>query len=111
MAVNLASFPNSRIKPRPATSARDSFIFEVPDGGATLVVPQNVNRTDVLIKNLDSINSVYYGYDASIDDNVGANGSTELKAGESISIDVATDIYVFNNSGGAINVSVDEGEG
>ena len=111
MILNLASFPNSRIKPRPATSARDSSIVEVPDGGAILAVAQNLNRTDVLLKNLDSVNSVYYGYDASIDDQVGSDGSTELKAGEAVSIDVASDIFIFNNSGSAVNVSVDEGEG
>lgn len=107
----LASFPNSRIKPRPATSQRDTSIVEVPDGGVSSVASPNQNRTDIQLRNLDSANSVYYGYENSIDDSVGASGSVELKAGETVSIDVTSEIFVFNNSGAAINIAIDEGEG
>ena len=110
--LTLASFPNSRIKPRPATSSRDTSIFEVPLNTVSLVAAENLNRTDLLIKNLDSSLSLWYGYDASINDNIGGDGAVRLEAGESVSIDVGGDIYVFNPDGAnSVNVSIDEGQG
>lgn len=112
MALILASFPNSRVKPRPATSARDTSIVDIPANTTKQVIGQNLNRTDLLLKNLDSSIKVWYGYDNSINTNIGANGAFPLEPGDSVSIDVGIPIFVFNPDGAsAVNVSLDEGEG
>ena len=107
----LASLPNSRIKPRPSTSLRDTKIAVTPSGIASLVAPENINRTNIVLKNLDSVNSVWYGYDDQIDDQSGNQGGMELKAGEAATIDVTTDIYVYQESGSNIEIGIDEGSG
>lgn len=62
-----ASFPNSRIKPRPSTSQAQTYqvaINGLPPGGAlTQIVEATLNRTYVLIKNL-SADSIWYVYAA-----------------------------------------------
>lgn len=108
----LASFPNSRIKPRPATTQSDTEILTVTAGpGVTQVLLPNPNRTTALIRNLDSTVSLYYGYDNSVDDQVGADGGMLLSPLQSVNIENPGALYIFNPSGSAVNVAIDEGEG
>lgn len=111
MATLLASFPNSRIKPRPATSQSDTSIVTCPTGMATLIAPANPNRTLITIRNIAVGLTGYYGYDNAIDGSPGANGGFELRGGDSADIQDPGDVYFFNNSGSPIDVSIDEGEG
>lgn len=110
MATLLASFPNSRIKPRPATTQSDTYIATVPSGVATLIAAANVNRTLITVRN-NSTSDIYYGYDASITGSVGANGGFLLKAYDSVDLGDPGNIYIFQSSGVAVLVSIDEGEG
>jgi hypothetical protein len=108
--ILLASFPNSRIKPRPATTSSDTQIEPVPTGVATIVAPANLNRTTLTIRNLGNTDA-YYGYDASIDGSVGTNGGMLIKGLDSVDIDDPGDIYVFQNQVAVLNIAIDEGQG
>jgi hypothetical protein len=109
MGTRLASFPNSRIKPRPARSAGVTVILSVPSGApATLIVPANVDRTSVLVRNIDPATDGWYGYTAGVD---GVTEGELLKAGEPVTLDDQGDIYFYQNSGAPIKISYDEGVG
>lgn len=110
-ATLLASFPNSRIKPRPATAQSATDIITIPSGIATLIAPANVNRTELLLRNLSNNVDLYYGYNNSVDGTVGPSGGMLLKAFDSAKIVDPGNIYVFQSSGGSINIAIDEGEG
>lgn len=109
MATLLASFPNSRIKPRPATSQSDTLIVSVPAGVPTLVAPANQNRTLITLRNTSSADTAYYGYDANIDDQVGPDGGMPLLPNDSVDLQDPGDIYVFCAS--AVDIAIDQGEG
>lgn len=109
--VQLASFPNSRVKPRPVRTTGDTQIIQVLASSTTQILAANPNRVDVLVRNLDSTNSIYYGYDASIDGSVGPNGGFRLDAGQTVKIDDPRAIFIFNGNAVAINIDIDEGEG
>jgi len=59
-----ASFPNSRNKPRPATTS--AFTYQVPlkdyTQPLTLIANQTSNRTYIIVKNLDLANNLWYVY-------------------------------------------------
>ena len=109
MATLLASFPNSRIKPRPATSTSDTPIVTCPAGMVTLLLPPNANRTVATIRPLTG--EGYYGYDILIDGSPGANGGFYLKALDSADLQDPGAIYFFNDTASPIDVAIDEGEG
>lgn len=106
----LASFPNSRIKPRDARTSGNTDIQTIGAGLTVLVSAANPNRTDFTIRNLDSVNSVYYGYEPTIDGTPAGEGF-ELKAGEAKDLFGVQPIYVHNPTGSAINIVTDEGSG
>lgn len=109
--VILASFPNSRIKPRAARSQGSTDIITVPVGSpAALVVPANPDRTDLALRNLDSIQSVWYGYAPTIDGTVTGEGF-ELKPLEEKDIQGPQAVYVYNGGPNPVNVVFDEGSG
>lgn len=109
--ILLASFPNSRIKPRPARTQGDTQIVSVANGGASLVAPANANRTNILIRNLSAVETIYYGYDASVDGSVGANGGFAILPYDTANIDDPGSIYIFNGGAAPVDISIDEGEG
>ncbi len=59
-----ASFPNSRIKPRPATTVATTYHTVAPVLGSPLVLAAaaSLNRTYVMIKNLDAAVQLIYIY-------------------------------------------------
>jgi len=60
-----ASFPNSRIKPRPSTVTAITFVVTVADNTAavpTLLSPANLNRTYISLENLSTADDMVYGY-------------------------------------------------
>ena len=70
MPTFLASFPNSRIKPRSATSNEDPVPHTVKaagtgtgPNGTTQIAVENPNRTFLTIHNLSETNDIAYGFD------------------------------------------------
>lgn len=63
-----ASFPNSRIKPRPSTSQAQTYQVAInnypPLAALTKIVDPDANRTYVIVKNLDAVTSLWYVYAA-----------------------------------------------
>lgn len=59
-----ASFPNSRIKPRPATQSANTYQVQLSDYTLTptLVAGPNQNRTYILLKNLSPSTAFWYVY-------------------------------------------------
>jgi len=110
-AVLLASFPNSRIKPRPATTQSSTAILTIPSGIATLVAIANLNRTLLLIRNLNSTSNLFYGYTATVDGLVRPDGGMLIKPFDTAEIDDPGNVYIYQNSGSPIEISIDEGEG
>ena len=108
MGTRLASFPNSRIKPRPARTAGVTPIVSLPDSLVTLIAAANIDRTSIMVRNLDASVTMKYGYASDIN---AADKGFSLKAGETVSLDDPGDIYGYQTSGGAILMSYDEGVG
>lgn len=59
-----ASFPNSRIKPRPSTNEANTYQVGVLDYTQPLteVAPPNLDRTYIILKNLSQTTSFWYVY-------------------------------------------------
>ena len=109
--VILASFPNSRIKNRSPRSQGFTDIVTIAMGSpAQLVVPLNPDRTDLVLRNLDSLQSCFYGYLPTIDGTTIGEGF-ELKPLESIDIVTTQNVYVYNPGPLPMNVVFDEGSG
>lgn len=112
MSVQLASFPNSRIKPRPVRSQGDTEILTLAGGpGVTQILPANLNRVNALVRNLDSTNNLYYGYDNAIDGSPGAQGGFLLSPLQTVSLDDPRAIFIYNGNAAPVNICIDEGEG
>lgn len=109
--IFLASFPNSRIKPRPARTTGDTDIVEIPNNVTTKILDADPNRVNALLRNLSSNFPIYYGYDNSVNSSVGETGGMLVAPLDSVVIDDPRDVYVFQNSGGPINISLDVGQG
>jgi hypothetical protein len=109
MGFQLASFPNSRIKPRPATSQATTIQVTIPSGGltATLVAAADPNRTYANLRNFSGAD-MYYGYANTINASTGM-----LLKGLESEDDIAApkNIYVWQNSGAPITVGLDIGQG
>ena len=132
---DLASFPNSRIKPRPATQAEvpyrrlacgDGEIggTVLPDGGIVtvngniLLLPHDDNRTFAFIRNLDPVHILYWTMTDSsralLDKGVGADYWQPLLPHEGADIESKEDIYIRSDGAGAagrLTCSGREGEG
>jgi hypothetical protein len=104
----LASFPNSRIAPRPSTQIADTYTVNIPNGVNTLLVPANVNRTYLNIKNDSLTTYVRYDYE-----DTGATLATDgflLAPGAAVDIEAPLDVWV-RALGANVDISIDEGEG
>jgi hypothetical protein len=104
-----ASFKNSRVSTRKATSANDNNKISCPTGVNTLVSPANPNRTYVTIR----IENTTSGDDLRYDYFDNASILTEgflLKAGEAVDLEGFNPIYV-RAIVNTILLSVDEGSG
>ena len=109
MAISLvlASFPNSRIKPRNAASQAATTQVNCPNGVATLVAAQNANRVYLSLRNTDNAKNLYYGYSPLVD----ATTGFLLRSYESFEVFYLGDVYIFNPNATPIVVDIDEGSG
>ncbi len=106
--TSLGSFPNSRIKPRPATSAARTTVQTIGIG-ANFVFPANINRTYLSIRNESSTDDLRYSYAASPGP-LPANGFLVRRL-EAVDIETQEAVTVWNVGAAAIQVSFDEGQG
>lgn len=108
----LASFPNSRIKPRPARTTGDTQIQTLAAGpGVTQILPANANRVNALVRNLSTSLNLYYGYDNAIDGSPGPQGGFLLSPLQSVVLDDPRAIFMFNGNGVTVDIDIDEGSG
>lgn len=103
-----ASFSNSRIKPRAATTEANTFNLIIPDT-VTLMFPYNENRTTLTIRNESLGNDFRYGYTAA------ATSSTAgflVRFGEVVEIQGPMAVYCCAvTPGTSIPICADEGSG
>lgn len=131
MADNLASFPNSRVKPRSATSNARTKRAQInadgeaagtvlADGGVvttngnTLVLPANENQTYINIRNESKTHRLYYAYSdlPDIINGVGENAGGFLEVGEAFDAESKSGIYCrCESSSERIYVRLDFGQG
>lgn len=104
--VCLASFQDSRTKPRKATSSALTFrqtITDVP----VLIRPANVNRTYLTLRNMHTANDIYYAYSLA---DLPAQGFL-LRFGESVDLESPEDIFAVAEPTFTIEICMDEGSG
>lgn len=106
MSRLLASFPNSRIKPRPATRVSVTSELAVPAFPATVSIPANENRTIMQLFN-SGANPIRYQYATAV--NIDTQGFL-LPSQGAINIESPEEVFLTGD-GGASTLSVDEGEG
>jgi hypothetical protein len=104
--TKLASFPNSRIKPRPVTRVASTEEITVPSLGV-VTIPANVNRSYLTLFNTDPTNPLRYGYDLAL---VATEGFLLIKEA-TIDLESPEPVYVFNPNGVNVAITIDEGSG
>ncbi|MEO5348887.1 MAG: hypothetical protein H7836_04500 [Magnetococcus sp. YQC-3] len=108
--TSLASFKNSRVSTRQATTSADVVPVPVSTGPAnTLVAPVNTNRTYITLRNENTLAGDDMRYDYFDNPAILTQGFL-IKAGEAVDLENQTAIYaraVVN----AVQLSVDEGQG
>ena len=104
-----ASFKNSRISPRAATTSADTGVVTVNLGPAnTLIKAADSTRTYITIRNTSVGDDMRYGY---VDrPTLGTDGFL-LKAGESIDLESPGDIWAVGVGVAAVPVCWDQGNG
>lgn len=108
--ISKASFKNSRVQPRAATSSAN--VFQVPVGlgpANTTIVTPNTNRTYITIRNENTTAGEDLRYDYEDNANILTEGFL-LKAGEAIDLETKGVIYGRAVSA-PVNLSCDEGQG
>lgn len=108
LSVN-ASFKNSRISPRAATTQADTAKTAVNSsaGPNTLVLAADPARTYCTMRNTSSTDNIRYAY--ADDPNILTEGML-LKAGEAVDMESPTDIYA-RSEGLSLDVILDIGRG
>lgn len=115
----LASFPNSRIKPRPSTTTSTTKTVALPTGAAlgtnVVLVAANANRTNLTFLNTSTTETMVYGYVDSADLGAAAPGLDQgIEVGPLRSVEILDPraVYGHNFSDVAvIQVDIDEGSG
>lgn len=108
--TSLASFKNSRVSTRQATTSADVVKISVGTGPAsTLVAPANTNRTYVTIRSENTLAGDDLRYDYFDNVNILTQGFL-IKAGEAVDLENQSDIYARAVTN-AVLCSVDEGQG
>jgi hypothetical protein len=117
MGVNLASFPNSRINPTPATSiAIQSDVVAPPNtivGPVPALVPANPNRTYLEIYNrslTDSFKYIQTSGPAPTAAAILASGF-EIIAGAAYEIESPQPVYAVSSTAAPVPIDLDEGNG
>jgi hypothetical protein len=109
MALNsLASYPNSRVKPRPATSEGQILtpILEVSTGNNVEILPEDANRTTATLSNHSDQNIRYDYFD---NPNMLTEGF-QLKPNCSIDLESKQAIYAISE-GASVAIQIDVGRG
>lgn len=101
--IDLASFPNSRIKPRAATTESFIYIGTLNPSEVTMVRPFLDERTYATLKNNTGA-ALYYDRHGNPD-----TDGFLLEAGQAIDLEGPQAIYLWAPTGGAW--SIDEGRG
>jgi len=113
--VFLASFPDSRTYPRPATSFAVTSSGVVPVGVVTPVISGDDNTTYVTIRNISGVDDLFFFYK-----DVGSppplladilNDGMLLEAGDAYEIESKQDVYCATNGGAPVMFRLDHGFG
>lgn len=104
----LASFTNSRLKPRNATSVAQTFKVTIDNVVETTIRPANANRTYLTLRNDDAVNTILYGYPANFG-NLLTQGFV-LKFGDAVDIESLQEVKAIALVAPVI-ASIDEGSG
>ena len=105
--IDLASFPNSRIKPRSATQISEINNVELAPSTATLVRPIDPDRTVCTIGNQSGSISIRYLRGTS--DDIDTKGYI-LLPGQAIDLEGPQSIWLYAE-GGSVLVTYDDGRG
>lgn len=104
-----ASFKNSRVEPRAATSSADVSQVAVGTGSNTLIAAANSNRTYITLRNENTTAGEDMRYDYFDNGSILSQGFL-LKAGEAVDLETRGEIYGRGTSA-TLLISVDEGQG
>lgn len=108
----LASFPNTRLRPRQATRTAETYGGIAPVGTPVLVRPENRNRTYLTLRNTNVQDSMVYGYGPDANDDVFlTNNGMILRPGDSMDIDSLEEVYAMSIGVTPVTFRVDEGQG
>lgn len=111
----LASFSNSRVFPRPATSDATTGSGSVNPTEVVKAIEQNENMTYATIRNIHPTQNLYYTYrfteeDAPTHEDIVTDGFI-LEAGDSYDIEAKKDLYITTVGDEAVPYRLDVGEG
>lgn len=105
--VCLASFQDSRQRPRKATTTAKTYQMNVPDT-VTSIRPANANRTYLTLRNESLGVDMRYAYSAA---DLPGNGFL-VRFGEAVDIESPQEIFAISTiAGQIIPISMDEGSG
>lgn len=113
--IFLASFPDSRQYPRPATKTAVTSSGVIPVGLVTPIILGDDNTTYVTIRNISAIDDMYFFYK-----DVGSpaplladilNDGMKLEAGDAYEIESKQDVYAATNGGAPVMFRLDHGFG
>jgi hypothetical protein len=106
---NQASFKNSRVSTRKATTFADVEQITVNTGSNTLISAANPNRTYLTLRNENGTSGNDIRYDYFDNPNILTEGFL-LRAGEAVDLEATQDIYAQGVASSVV-CSVDEGQG
>ena len=105
--VLLASFPNSRNKPRNPRTTGFTDQITIPSLATVSIAAENQHRTDLNIRNLSTTSPIRFAYTAVA---IATEGFV-LEPLETIYIDGPQEVFVYNPSGAPLDIVKDEGFG
>jgi hypothetical protein len=107
--ISLASYPNSRVKPRAATSETETLRISINDsaGANTKLLEDDADRTYIVLFNPSSEDIVYDYFD---NPNILTEGFL-LKATGSIDLETKGEVYAKSTTGSPVTLSLDIGRG
>jgi len=102
--TNLASLPNSRVKPRSATRDAITRSVSIVANTITKIIDVNPDRTYLFIYNTHATASLKYGYKNDVDEI-----KFSLRADRGIDLEALGEVYALSTDD--LTVEYDEGEG
>lgn len=130
MLTSLASYPNSRVKPRSATEQAFTLVRAVnvvdaaagsplPDGGVvtangnTQILPADPDRTYIELQNTHETQDIVYAYSdlANMEQADNGIGGFLLRAGASISLESKGPVFCKSKGANVVTVNIDIGRG